>query len=450
MASILSTSVVPGRSPHSGFGSWLSQGAAAGAVTAFLFVVAELLFGGNPYNFLLIPAFPLILFYGLLYGTFKSFIIWLSTKIFRRRLGIVSRVAIALVLVGFLIGILWWRWFVASPVRSMYYSGLTPSAVASLEGVKAIRLAVSVSSSTVGNRSENLTEAQLSNLITYKLMDTGIDVVSIDSRASAQATLYVHYSYSNDAKQPDVYTSDCHLRLTQDVVLHRDPHIKTEAPTWEYQNGSLIAGMPHHAQINDAVDQFVRDYNRANSSAPDDQYLSEETRRTSQLILSCACLIISAIVFGVVVGSNLQPLRTLMYGVGNHSSGVTILAVISGLLLRMWVLLLFMDSLLMLIATLQTNSQHRDMYSVLLFIGHSTLCIITAFSRFKFVTLAVLSLIAISPAIYFLTLQEIHWFFMSIIIGHIALWTLFLLSRSSFVYSAFSNFKQELRYYLID
>ena len=137
MASIISTSLVPERSPQHGFGRWLSQGAAAGTVIAFLFVVSQMLFGGNPYNFLLIPALPLILFYGLLYGTFKSFIIWVLTKIFRRRLGTVSRIAIALLMVGLLVGILWWRWFVASPVRPMYYSGLSPSAVASLEGVKA-------------------------------------------------------------------------------------------------------------------------------------------------------------------------------------------------------------------------------------------------------------------------------------------------------------------------
>src|SRR5262249_42666652 len=107
MASIISTSIVPETSSQAGFGHWLSQGAVAGTVIAFLFVVAQMLIGRNPYNFLLIPALPLILFYGLLYGTIKSFIIWVFTKMLRRRLRTVSRVAIALLLVGSLVGILW-------------------------------------------------------------------------------------------------------------------------------------------------------------------------------------------------------------------------------------------------------------------------------------------------------------------------------------------------------
>jgi hypothetical protein len=438
-------------SSHPRLGRWLSQGAAAGIFAGFLFPLGLMLSVRNSYNFLFIPALPLFLFYGLLSGTFKSFLFWACTKLFRRRLGVVSRVAIGLLMVGFLIGFLWWRWFSDIPMRAMYYSGLTPSAVASLEGVRVIRLAVAVSSSTVGDKIENLTEAQLRNLITYKLMDMGIDVVGVDSRASTQATLYVDYSYSNDWKEPDFYNSNCHLRLTQDVVLHRDPHIKTEAATWEYQSGSLSAGMPQHSQINDAVDQFVRDYNRANSHAADDRSFSGEASKISSLIWTCVYLIVSAIVLAMVIGSSLRPGRTLMYGIGGHSGRLTILALITGILLRTLVVFLFMESILVLITTLQSNSQQHDIYLALLAIGHGGLGVIAAFSRFKFVTLAIFSFIAIAPFVVLFTLQEsAHWIVNCFMLGYVSLWMAFLLTRSNLVHAAFLNVKQELRYYLID
>ena len=438
------------RSPQPGFGHYLSQGAATGTVLSFLYVAGQMVFVRNPYNFLFIPALPFFMFYGLLVGTFKSFIIWVCTKIFRRRLRVLSRVTMTVPMFVLLIGVWWWQWFSKIPYRSEYYSGMSPSAVESLEGVRVIRLAVEVSASIVGGKPEVLTEAQLRNLVTYKLMDAGIDVVSVDSRASAQATLYVYYSYSNDSKQPDFYNTNCHLRLTQDVVLQRDQHIKTEAPTWEYQSGSLIGGMPIHSKIDDAVDDFVRDYNRANSNAANAPS-SPESKEILHLIWQSAFFIVSGIVMGIVIGSKLRPLPTLMYGVGNHRDRLTILAVISGFLLRMLTVFLYMESILVLITTLQSNSEHRDLNFALLFIGHSALGIVTAFGRFKFVILAALSLIVISPGIYLLTLQQsMHWSVLSIIIGHVALWTLFLLTRSDLAHSAFLNIKQELRYYLID
>jgi hypothetical protein len=438
------------KSPQPRLGHYLTQGATSGTFISFLFVAGQMLFQPNFYNFLFISALPRFLVFGLLVGTFKSFIIWVCSKIFGRRLRVLSRVMLTVPLFGLLIGVWWWQWFSKTPYRPEYYSGISPAATASLQGVRVLRLAVNVSASHVGAEPENLTVAQLKNLVTSKLMDAGIDVVDINSSTAAQATLYVDYFFINNWKQPDFYNSDCRLRLAQEVMLHRDPHIQTEAPTWEYQSRTLSGGGETHSLITEAVDYFVRDYNRANSNSANSSP-SPESTEILHLIWRSALLIVSGIVMGIVIGSDLRPLRTLMYGVGTFNGGLTKLAVISGFLLRMWVVFLYMESILVLISILQLNSLPRDKYFALVFIGHSALGIITAFGRFNFVILAVLSLIAISPGIYLLTFEEnIHSSVLSIIINHVALWTLFVLTRSDLAHSAFLNIKQELRYYLID
>ena len=429
----------------------LSQGAAAGIFIAFLFVVAQIAFVRNPYNFLFIGVLPLVMLYGLLVGTFKSFIIWICSKLFRRRLWVIFRVAMTLPMFGLLIGVWWWQWFSKTPLRSEYYSGLSPSAVASLEGVKVIRLGVNLSASYAGTERQELTVPQLKSLIIHKLMDVGIDAVEINSPTPAQATLYVDYSFIQHRKQPDFYNSGCRLRLTQDVVLHRDPHLRTEASTWEYQSSSLSAGGEKHSLLTEAVDQFVRDYNRANSNTPDASSYSEERSGMFRLIWQSALLLISATIMGLVIGSSLRPWRAFAYGVGRHSSKSTISAVITGILLRLFVVFLFMESIVLGICILQSNSQKQDIYFALLTIGHCTLGAIAAFSRFKFVTLAPLSLIAISPVLLLFTYQpSMHWIVRCLLIVYIILWMAFLFTRSSVAQLAFSNIKQELRYYLID
>jgi len=402
----------------------------------------------KPYNFLFIPALPIVLFYGLLVGTFKAFIIWVCTKLFMRRLWVVSRVAITLLMFGLLVAIWWWQWFSKPPMRADYYSGSSPSAITSLKGVRVIRLAVNLSASYPAPERDEFTVLQLKNLIIYKLMDAGIDVVEIDSPAAAQATLYVDYSFVQDWKQPGFYNAGCHLRLTQDVVLRRDPHLKTEAPTWEYQSRSLTAGGEKHPLITEAADQFVRDYSQANAAeAP---YSSQESE-IFRLIWQSAFLIVSAIVMGIVIGSSLRPWRTLVYGVGTHGNSLTISTVITGILLRTMVVFLFMESILLVIFILQSSSLKKDIHFVLLAVAHCTLGVIAAFNRFRFVTLAPLSLIAVSPVLLLFTHQQsMHWAVKCMLFGYIILWMAFLLTRSSLVHSAFLTIKKELRYYLID
>ena len=443
MASTISTT---SRAPELGFGTWLSQGALAGIFVGFLLPAVQMLAVRNPYNFLFIPVLPLFLFFGLLVGSFKSLIFWACTTILPRRLAVLSRVAITVLLLGSLMGVWWWQWFSASPMRSVNYSTLSSSNVASLEGIRVLKLSILLSADP-----KDLTEAQFRNLITYKLMDAGIEVVDLNSRTAAEATLYVEYSISRDSQQREFYNSNYHFRLTQDVVLHRDPNIRTEAPTWECQSASLTSGLPQNDQINEALDQFVHDYNRANSGAAAAEASSIESAKLFQLIWNSAYLIVTAVVFSMVIGSNLRPWPTLIYGVGGRDNGSTMMAVVTGILLRMLVVFLSMESILMLICILHENFLQRDLYFALLAVGHCTLAAIISFGRFKFVTLATLTLIIISSLmLVFKFSDRMHWIVFSIILGYLALWIAFLLTRSSLAHSAFSNFKQELRYYLID
>jgi hypothetical protein len=153
----------------------------------------------------------------------------------------------------------------------------------------------------------------------------------------------------------------------------------------------------------------------------------------------------------MVVGSSLQPWRTLAYGMGGPFIRPTIAAVIIGIILRLMVVFVFMESILMLISILETNSPHTDIHLVLLAIGHSVLGGIAVFSRFQFITVSVISLVAIVPVLLLFTVQlNMHWVVNCVILGYVSLWMTFLLTRSSLVHSAFSNIKEELRYYLID
>lgn len=443
MASTISTT---SRTLQPEFGTWLSQGAAAGIFVGFLLPAVHILAVRNPHNFLLIPLLPLFLFFGLVVCTFKSLILWACATILPRRLSVLCRIAITVLLLGSLMGVWWWQWFSASPMRSVYYSALSPSNVASLEGIKAIKLAIILSADP-----KDLTEAQFRNLIAHKLIDAGINVVDLDSRTAAEATLYVQYSISRDSQQREFYNSNYHFRLTQDVVLHRDPNIKTEAPTWECQSAALTSGLPQNDQINEALDQFVHDYNRANSDAAAAEASSKESAKLFQLLWKSAYLIVTAVVCCMVIGSNLRPWRTLIYGVGGHDKRTTIMAAVTGILLRLLVVFLSMESILLLICILHSNFLQSDLYFALFAVGHCTLAAIISFRRFKFVTLAALSLIIISSLmLVFKFSDRMHWIVFYIILGYLALWIAFLLTRSSLAHSAFLNIKQELRYYLID
>lgn len=77
------------------FGLYIAQGAATGAVLEFLFVVLQIITVPNPYNFLFIWGLPVILGFGVGWGTVKALVIWTCAKLARRRVPWLIRCLIA-------------------------------------------------------------------------------------------------------------------------------------------------------------------------------------------------------------------------------------------------------------------------------------------------------------------------------------------------------------------
>ncbi len=77
------------------FGLYVAQGAATGAILEFLFVVLQIITVPNPFNFLFIFALPVILGFGVGWGTVKALVIWTCAKLARRRVPWLIRCLIA-------------------------------------------------------------------------------------------------------------------------------------------------------------------------------------------------------------------------------------------------------------------------------------------------------------------------------------------------------------------
>ncbi|HEV8368911.1 MAG TPA: hypothetical protein VGQ39_13245 [Pyrinomonadaceae bacterium] len=74
-----------------GIGRFVSQGATSGAIVFFLYAVVGILSVNAYYCLLFIPALPKFLAWGVAIGVFKGLLIWVSSRIVNRRLGMLSR-----------------------------------------------------------------------------------------------------------------------------------------------------------------------------------------------------------------------------------------------------------------------------------------------------------------------------------------------------------------------
>lgn len=155
----------------------------------------------------------------------------------------------------------------------------------------------------------------------------------------------------------------------------------------------------------------------------------------------------------LAAGSRLQPWRELVRGGKGLQSQSRWLTGITGLVLRVVVLFLLMESILALTCLLQREPPQPELVFTVIALAHFVAASVVLFVRVKFWLLLPLVLIVNIPVAFaidkeFSRVEDSLFFY--ILIGYLAVWAGFLLTRWSPTYSALTFVKEELRYYLID
>lgn len=150
--------------------------------------------------------------------------------------------------------------------------------------------------------------------------------------------------------------------------------------------------------------------------------------------LSVCWMIFFGILFGLFTGSAFNPLLELSRGTDRRSW----IASTSGLVLRVLVLFLLMESILLLIGLRGLSFTTLDLIFILVAFGYCATSTFIVFSRLKLSVLCVLALIVNLPtaSLLFPVGGAIFHF---VIFGYLAVWAVFLLSRSALAHSMISN-----------
>lgn len=159
-----------------------------------------------------------------------------------------------------------------------------------------------------------------------------------------------------------------------------------------------------------------------------------------------------AIGIGLVTGSNLRLWHELVRGGDRVGPMLRVFAGLTGFVLRVKVVVLFMASAIALICILQTypNEQGYRLWSVLMF-AHFAGAMALLFARLKGDVLVPLGVIVNAPVVAVLMkFPDMPPVFSYMAIGYLALWAVFLLTRWRQTPNTFSVLKEEFRYYLID
>lgn len=158
------------------------------------------------------------------------------------------------------------------------------------------------------------------------------------------------------------------------------------------------------------------------------------------------------IALSLVAGSKLQPWRELVRGAEAMPQQWRPLTGITGLLLRVVVVFFLMESIVATTIILRVDYPQMDPVYVVIALLHCVAAFVIVFARFRFWLLLPLALLVNVPMVLWLieVRKDSDPFLSYLVLGYLALWAAFLLSRWSGTYSALATLKEELRYYLID
>ena len=174
--------------------------------------------------------------------------------------------------------------------------------------------------------------------------------------------------------------------------------------------------------------------------------------RLTDYLIPLAVYLSICIVLSLAAGSELQPWRELVRGAEAMPQQWRPLTGITGFFLRVVVVFFLMESTLATISTLQLGYSQKEFAFALIALTHFIAAFAIVVARLRFWLLLPLALLVNAPVVFWFTKvatdADVFWFYL--VIGYLALWAVFLLSRWSGTYSAIAMLKAELRYYLID
>ncbi|HEY0729997.1 MAG TPA: hypothetical protein VGD38_18065 [Pyrinomonadaceae bacterium] len=184
----------------------------------------------------------------------------------------------------------------------------------------------------------------------------------------------------------------------------------------------------------------------------------QEISRT-ELLWALPLILAPGVMIGLITGSRLRVGRELVRRGEADATALKIFAGLTGLVLRVVVVFLFLASLILEITTLQSyflesapsENLRRTLVGNSFLFGHAALGVVILFVRLKFSPLATLAAIAAAPLVAFLwAFPDMDDVTRIVLLGYVGVWGLFLLSRSRVIDVALSALNKELRYYLID
>lgn len=161
--------------------------------------------------------------------------------------------------------------------------------------------------------------------------------------------------------------------------------------------------------------------------------------------------VVVGLTFGLVIGSRLRPWQRVVRASGTIGRKSAVLAALTGIVLRLGILFLFLFFGLIFLSILHSADSVESRWIALITI-HVTLSLLLVFSKMRFWLLAALAVLINTPVVMLLTefqRQQLGeaWY---VVISYLALWAMFLLTRWRKTYQALSILGEEMRYYLID
>ena len=155
---------------------------------------------------------------------------------------------------------------------------------------------------------------------------------------------------------------------------------------------------------------------------------------------------------GIFTNSRFRLWRELVGGGEAAGTVSRVLAAVSGLLLRLTVVLLFMDSLVVLgFLCNEPHINERDLICTSLLCGHLAASAVVLFVRTHIGLLTAISAIAFVPLVIALVMfPELTEALRYVLIGYFGLWAMFLQTRWRQTDAAVSFLNEEIHYYLID
>jgi len=156
------------------------------------------------------------------------------------------------------------------------------------------------------------------------------------------------------------------------------------------------------------------------------------------------------VVFGLVSGSKFNPVSELLRG--TTPPRWLALNGITGFLLRVLVIYATMNSILIVIWTMQRERYQREYIFAAIALSHCIAATVILFTRMPFWRLLLLALLINFPVATLITdvFTEEQFANRYSIIAYLTLWTAFLLCRITVPHAALSFINKEIRYYLID